>query len=103
MFAILAVSRPIRSDVSGVANRQQVKIGRFVHFIDNLERRGLLSRDPVWIDGIYNGEIAAFAELAHDSQGGIKIAIDRDDSCSVNEILQQFPGRDFSCRQKYDA
>ena len=65
-----------------------MKIGRFVHFIDNLKRRGLLSRDPVWIDGIYNGEIAAFTEVAHDSQGGIKIAIDSDDFCSVNESLQ---------------
>ena len=65
-----------------------MKIGCITHFIDSLKRCGLLSRDPIRIDGIYNREIAALSELAHDSQGIIEIAIDRDDSCTINESLQ---------------
>ena len=85
---ILPVTRPIRSDVSGVADWQQMEIGRVAHFIDNLVCRLLLSRDPVRIDGIYNNEITALAELAHDPQGVVKIAIDRDNFRAVREGLQ---------------
>src|SRR5207249_12315080 len=76
MRTILPVSCPIRSDVSGVADGQQMKIWRIAQFICNLKRRGFLSRDPVRVDRVYNGQIAGLAELAHDSQRIIEIAVD---------------------------
>src|ERR1043166_1671000 len=85
---ILPISRPIGCNVSGVANWEQMKIGRVAQFIDNLERGSLLPCDPVRIDRIYNDEVSALAELAHDSKSVIKISVDRYNFRAVNESLQ---------------
>ena len=44
-----------------------MKIGRIAQFIDNFKCGGLLSCDPVRVNGIDDSEIAALAEFAYDS------------------------------------
>ena len=80
-----------------------MKIGRVAQFIDNFKCGRLLSCDPVRINGIHDREFAGLAQFAHDSQRVIEIAVDRDDFRSVSKSLKQFPGRNFSRRQNYDA
>src|SRR5215475_15859035 len=98
MLSKLPVTCPVRRDVSGVAHRQQMKIRRLAHFIDNLEYGGLLARDPIRIYRIHDGKMTAFAKLPDDPQRVIEIAINRDNFRSVREGLKQFSRRDLSRR-----
>ena len=40
---VLRVAQPVRRDVAGVADRQQVVVGGVAEEVDDLERRGLLA------------------------------------------------------------
>ena len=80
-----------------------MEIRRVAENVDNFEGSGLLAGDPIRVDRIYNGKIAGLAELTHESQCVVKIAIDRDDLSSVSKSLKQFSRRNFSRRQNHDA
>src|SRR5205823_876802 len=85
--AIRAVTGPGRGDVSRVAERKKMEIGRVAEFVDNFEGRGFLSGDPIGIDRVHDREIVALPEFAHDPQRVIEVARDRDDLSAVCESL----------------
>ena len=80
-----------------------MKIGGITKVIDNFECGGLLSCDPVRINGIHDRKIAPFAQFAHDSQRVIEVAVNRDDFRSIGKGMKQFSGRNFPRRQNHDA
>jgi hypothetical protein len=47
---IFSIAGPVRGDVSGVADGQQMKIRRVTEDVDNFERGGLLAGDPIRIN-----------------------------------------------------
>ena len=49
---VLAVAPPVRGDVAGVADGQEVDVGRVAERVDDLERRRLLALDPVGVDRV---------------------------------------------------
>src|SRR6266487_804835 len=100
---IFAVPGPIRGNVSGITDREQMKIRRIPYSIDSLKCSGLLPGNSVRVDRIYNGEIIALSKLAHDPKCVVEVAFNSHDFCSVDESLQQFTACDLSRRQNYRA
>ena len=49
---VLRVAQPVRRDVAGVADRQQVVVGGVAEEVDDLERRGLLALEPDRVDRV---------------------------------------------------
>src|SRR6266404_5000173 len=63
---IFAVPGPIRGDVSGITDREQMKIRRIPYSIGSLKCSGLLPGNSVRVDRIYDGKIIALSKLAHE-------------------------------------
>ena len=97
---IFTVTGPIGGDIARVADRKQMKIRRVPYFIDNLERGGLLSRDPIRVNRIHDDKIASLAELAHDSKRIVKVPFNGYDFCAIRKSLQQFAARNLSAQAK---
>ena len=49
---VLRVAHPVRRDVAGVADRQQVEVGGVAEEVDDLEGRGLLALEPDRVDRV---------------------------------------------------
>src|SRR6266496_5461750 len=100
---ISTVTGPIGGDIARVADRKHVIIRRIPYFIDNLERGGLLSRDPIRVNRIHDYKIVSLAELADNSKRIVKVPFNDDDFCAIRKSLKQFSARSLSRRQNYRA
>ena len=93
----------ITRDISRVAHGKHVIIGRVPNFIDDLKRGSLLSGDPIRVNRIHDDKIAALAQLPHNPERIVKVAVNGNDFCAVSKSLQQFASRNLSRRQNYRA
>ena len=98
-----AIALPVGGDVAGVADGQDVEVGRVAEDIDDLEGGGLLALDAEGIDGIDDGDGLGLADLADEPQGIVEIAVDGDDVGAVHEGLGELAHRDFAGGQQDDA
>ena len=80
-----------------------MKVGRIAKNIYDFKGRCFLAGNPVRVNRIYNGELVALAQLAHNSKRLVKVSIDRDNLGAVRESLDQFSGCNFSGGQHDSA
>src|SRR5207248_3325192 len=84
---IFLVAFPVGGDVAGVADRQEMKVGRIAELIADLESGGFLAFDADGIDAVDHFDFAGFAQFADDAQGGIEVSLDGDGDSAVHEGL----------------
>src|SRR5262245_33325068 len=83
---VLQIALPVGADVERVPDGDAVHVGRVAKGVDDLERRRLLPFDPKRVDRVHDRDPAAVGERADYAEGGIEVAVHRDDARSVDEI-----------------
>ena len=99
----LFVAHPVGADVARIADRQDVNVGRVAEHFDDLERRGLLALETIRIDRIDDGDRLGLADLAHEPQRVVEIAVDGHDLRAIHEGLRELAESDLARRQQDDA
>ena len=66
---VLRVAEPVRRDVAGVADREQVVVGGVAEEVDDLERRGLLALEPDRVDRVDQRDRVVPGELPWPGRG----------------------------------
>ena len=90
------VALPVGGDVPGVADGEDVDVGRVAELLNDLEGRRLLTLDAVGIDRIDDGEVAGLAQFTDEAQGVVKVPPDGDDGRPVDVGLDHLAPRDAS-------
>ncbi len=62
VLRVLGVPDPVARDVAGVADRDEVQVGRSAERVADLERRGLLALEPVRVHGVHQGDRVAVGQ-----------------------------------------
>jgi hypothetical protein len=78
-------------------------VGGIPQLLDNLEGGGLLSLDAVGIDRVDDCKVTGLSQLAHESQGVVKISPNGNDSRSIDIGLDHLASGDTSRRKKDGA
>ena len=71
---VLGVAEPVRGDVAGVADRQQVVVGGVAEEVDDLERRGLLALEPDRVDRVDQGDREVPGQLLGEAEAVVEVA-----------------------------
>ena len=93
---VLRVAEPVRRDVAGVADRQQVVVGGVAEEVDDLERRGLLALEPDRVDRVDQGDGVLPGQPLGQPEAGVEVAADHDHPGAVQDRLRHLAGGDLA-------
>ena len=65
ILLVLSVAKPVGSYVPSVSNGQKVHVGCISEYVAYLERSGLLTLDPEWVDAVDYLEVVSKSELSN--------------------------------------
>ena len=102
-LGVLLVALPVRGDVTGVADRQQVVIRGIAQGVNNLKRAGLLTLNTVRVDRVHQEHRVVLAELASNLQAVVEVAINLDDIGAVGNRLRELAHRNLAVRNQHSA
>ena len=77
----------------------ETQSGVAAELLEHLERRRLLTLEPVRVDRVQERERAALDELAHEPKRVVEVALHRDHPRAADLGLGELPARDGALRQ----
>src|SRR5207237_6161968 len=92
---------PVGGDIAGVADWDEKGVGGVPEGLADLESRGLLTLETVWIDAVHERGLALIGERTDNRQRRIEGSAHRDHLGAVGDGLRQLAGRDLTGRE-YD-
>ena len=93
---IFDIPSPIGGRISGISHRQDMKIWSVTQGFDDFKGRCFLPFKTVGVDGIDNGNPWFCRQFPDQLQTLIKVALQSDHDCAINERLGEFTPGDFS-------
>src|SRR5699024_5797010 len=98
---VLAVALPVRRDVAGVTDGQEMQIGRAAEHVDDLESGRLLPLDTHRVDRVDQTDLrVGGGGLAGQFEAVVEVAVDLDDRRAVHDRLGQLARRDLALRDE---
>ena len=76
----------------------QCTVGRVAEHVDDLERGRLLALDAHRVHRVDDLDAGPLAELAHDLERVVEVAVHRHDARAVDQRLRELPQRDLALR-----
>ena len=87
-------AHPICGDIASVAHGDEKVVGRDAEVLNDFERCGFLSFQPVGVDRINEHDRVLRGEFAHDAQSVVEATVDEHDSRAVCNRLCKLAARD---------
>src|SRR3989454_6983616 len=91
---IFTIAAPVGGDVAGVADGDEVIVGRASELIHHLERAGLLPLQPEGIHRVDERHRVSLGDLADDREGLIEVPVDHQHLRAVNRGLRELAESD---------
>ena len=99
---VLRVAQPVRRDVAGVADGQDVDVGSVAEEVDDLEGGGLLALEADGVDRVHERDGIVPGQLARHPQAVVEVAAHHDHLRAVHDRLRHLAGGDLALRHQHE-